>query len=181
LSDEVVIVDRVQVDVEDLSKFENYAAIPVAEPMVVVYLHEPTKEHHTRAVHGFTADGHALVLSRNSYRLVRAFAATGPAKSASVSVRRTGRMSRARGPFTPAPPGMVAVFTDGSRTSCTTTSTAGPSSSTTKIRSPAGCSWPRTPTTCTASKARPTTLARRAWTPFRSDDGVVAAGRYRPA
>lgn len=107
MTDEVAIVDRVQVDVVDLKNFEDFAAIAAAEPLEAVYQHNTTGEHRRTPVHGFTADRDALVMEESIGRLIRATAAARTSeKFAGVRPpRTTAGATDLRGPFTPAPPG----------------------------------------------------------------------------
>ncbi|WP_432845580.1 hypothetical protein ACQPXB_32720 [Amycolatopsis sp. CA-161197] len=64
---------------------------------------------------GFTADRYALVLSEGLGRLVKAFSAARKLETFEgvKSPRTTAGPTGIRGPFTPAPPGMIVVFSDG--------------------------------------------------------------------
>lgn len=117
MPDEVEIVDRVQVDVAELKSFEDYAAITTAAPLHAVYKHKKAGHQRTEPVLGFTADRAALVLDEATGRLVRARSAAGSSWTLEAvrPAHSIGGPTEARGPFTPAPPGMEAVFSDGSR------------------------------------------------------------------
>lgn len=109
-----MIVDRVVVDLEDLARLDDHAAIPAAEPLVALYRHTTTSVQRRLTVHGFTADGRALVLDSSSGRLVRTWEAAGDGERlVAVLPRDRAHETPAVGPFTPAPPGLTAVFTGG--------------------------------------------------------------------
>jgi hypothetical protein len=110
----VAIVDRVQVDVEGIPEFGHHAAIPAAEPLDVVIRDKKTKREHAQAVYGFTADGRPLVLDRQRAKLVPVSSILTADQSARIEARSAQRFD-AVGPFTPAPTGMVALFSDGRR------------------------------------------------------------------
>ncbi|WP_435157100.1 hypothetical protein [Amycolatopsis sacchari] len=113
--DEVTIVDRVQVDLDDLGKLDNHIAIPPPEPLEVVYADTAGATTHVKRVFGFTADGEALILPESGTRLTPAW----DLRKAGIH-RRLRRVStepsyKPVGPFTPAPKGLTAVFEDGRR------------------------------------------------------------------
>jgi hypothetical protein len=62
------------------------------------------------AVHAFTADGAPLVLGKRG--LESAFSAAGPQETFDHLRPRLAGLGPAAGPFTPAPPGLVAEFDD---------------------------------------------------------------------
>lgn len=105
----MMIIDRVQVDVDDLKDFAAYAAIPATEPLEAMY--QTTNRLVNHPVYGFTASGDPLVLDDDSGRLVRAWENLRSGHKF-IGLRRRSKPPLT-GPFTPAPPGMVAVFTDG--------------------------------------------------------------------
>ncbi|MEV4601319.1 hypothetical protein AB0K15_28445 [Amycolatopsis sp. NPDC049253] len=115
MTDEVVVSDRAQVDVDNLPKFDGHVAIPAAEPLEAVYRHDETGDERTATVHGFTADRYALVLNEGLGRLVRARHAARQHETFEgiKPPRTTAGPTGIRGPFTPAPPGMIVVFSDG--------------------------------------------------------------------
>lgn len=114
MTDEVTITDRIEVDTEGLSKFEDHAAIPAAEPLEAVFKDKKTHVHRKLTVHGFTAAGHALVLdtSRSGHRLLRVWEAAQTGEVFQRIQRRSTTPTAATGPFTPAPPGLYAVLGD---------------------------------------------------------------------
>lgn len=112
MSEDITISDQVDVHVEGLRDFDHHVAIPAIAPLEAVFSHRSGRVS-TRKVHGFNALGVALVLNGTSSRLVSVHEAT-PRDGDFVGVRE--RPSPAMiGPFSPAPPGMTAVFTSGER------------------------------------------------------------------
>lgn len=110
MTDEVAIIDRVQVDVAGVGDLNTYAAIPVSEPLHAVYAGTGRGRSHTREVYGFTASGDPLVLNDDGTRLVPAWKENGQR----YRVERPDNPPL-RGPFSAAPAGMFAVFHDGRR------------------------------------------------------------------
>ncbi|WP_143249890.1 hypothetical protein [Amycolatopsis sacchari] len=113
--DEVTIVDRVQVDIDDLGKLADHVAIPPAEQLEVVYVNTESGGRRTRRVYGFTAGGDALVVPNSGARLVAAHREAKPNERLHIRRRSDDYSDRPVGPFTPAPKGLTAVFTDGRR------------------------------------------------------------------
>lgn len=111
----MTITDRIEVDIEGLSKFDDHAAIPAAEPLEAVVKDKKTHVQRMLTVHGFTASGHALVLDPSSNHLVRVWEATQTGGVFQRIQRRTTTPTAATGPFTPAPPGLFAMFRDETR------------------------------------------------------------------
>lgn len=115
MTDEVTIIDRIEVDIDGLSKFDDHAALPPAEPLEAVFVNAKIHTRRTLTVHGFTAAGHPLVLDPVGHKLVRVWSAATQAERFERIQRRATSTDSPVGPFTPAPPGMVAVFDDGTR------------------------------------------------------------------
>ncbi len=110
--DEVRVVDRVSVGVENLDRLDAYTAIPTVRPLVAVFVAMPGGEVRHEAVHGFSAAGHPLVLGADRRALVEAWRA--PSRDEHFAgVEPDPERPGVTGPFTPAPAGMVAVFDDG--------------------------------------------------------------------
>src|SRR5690349_13120151 len=99
MTDEIAIVDRVQVDIEDLDKFDHHAAIPASEPLHAVYVNS-AHSRRVRTVYGFTAHGHPLVLNHDGSRLVDPWSDPRPGEKF-VGVQDAD--PPLSGPFTPAP------------------------------------------------------------------------------
>lgn len=115
MTDEVSIIGRLDVGIDDgLDKLGAHAAIEPAEPVQAVYVgRDDQQRQRVAVVHAFTASGSPLVLGRRG--LVTAFSAAGPEENFDhVRARRPGP-GPAVGPFTPAPPGLVAEFGDTSQ------------------------------------------------------------------
>lgn len=112
--DEVSVIGRVDVDIDGLAKLGAHAALVPAEPVVAVYLSRtgPQRER-VATVHAFTADGAPLVLGKRG--LESAFSAAGPQETFDHLRPRSSGRGPAVGPFTPAPPGLVAEFDDSSQ------------------------------------------------------------------
>jgi hypothetical protein len=111
--EEMTIVDRVVVDVEDFSRLDDHAAISPAEPLLALYRHTITNAHRQLTVHGFTAGGQALVLDPTAGRLVHTWEAAGNGERfVGVTPQADPPEISAIGPYTPAPLGLTAVFAD---------------------------------------------------------------------
>lgn len=93
---------------------DNHVAIAPAEPLEVVYRQDEPFRSRTEAVHGFTAEGEPLVLDKVRCKLVPASENKRSAETVD-SIRRREITNEPRAPFVPAPPGLVAVYQDGSR------------------------------------------------------------------
>ncbi|MGW5703871.1 hypothetical protein [Amycolatopsis japonica] len=115
MTDEVTIIDRVQVEVENLNKLDSHAAIPAAEHIEAIYQSTKTSMTRRARVHGFTADLRALVLAPNGASLVPVRQGAGPDEKF-LRLRTIDYATEPRGPFTPAPPGLFAVYGNGKRT-----------------------------------------------------------------
>jgi hypothetical protein len=89
-------------------------AIPTIEPLEVVIYDKETKGQYRRPVYGFTAAGQPPVLDKQAASLTSVGAILKPGETARIQTRDT-RPFTAVGPFTPAPAGMIAVFSDGRR------------------------------------------------------------------
>jgi hypothetical protein len=112
----MTIVDRVVVALENLSRLDDHAAIPPAEPPLAPSQHITTNAHRPLAVHGFTADGHALVLDPTAGRPVHVGEAAGEGERFVGAIPRDDPPEiSAIGPYTPAPPGLTVVFADRTR------------------------------------------------------------------
>lgn len=113
MAQEIDIVDRVSVDVNGLGELDKRVAIAPATPLVVFYRNRSTQTFRRATVHGFNGSGEPLVVDGN--RLIRAVAAARPDETVD-SIRPEGPTDRRDGhpvgPFTPAPAGMTAVFSD---------------------------------------------------------------------
>lgn len=113
--DEIAIVDRVPVNIEGMPEFSHHVAIPAVEPLDVLIFNDANKTTVRRLpVYGFTADGNPLVLDPREARLVSANAILAAGERARITQRYVAPYA-AVGPFTPAPGGMIAVFSDGRR------------------------------------------------------------------
>ena len=114
MTDEIVIVDRVQVDIGELGEFAHefaqHAAIPVSEPLQAVYVNRGGSRR-VCTVYGFTANGQPLVLNDDGTRLVTVWGLKS-VQQQFLGVQRPDNPPLT-GPFTPAPAGLVAVFQDG--------------------------------------------------------------------
>jgi hypothetical protein len=109
--EEIAIVDRVQVDVGDLDRFDTHVAVVSARAMDAHYTTR-SGNRLVKPVHGFTATGLPLVLDVDRKVLVPAARVLTPGTVFHGLVDAEQPLS---GPFTPAPPGMVAVLNDGHR------------------------------------------------------------------
>ena len=114
MTDDVTIPSKVEVDIDNLDRFDDHVAIAPAEPLEVVYRNDKTFRSRTATVHGFTAAGEPLVLDDNARKLVVARHSE-HANETIDRVRTLEATDEPRGPFSPAPPGLVAVYRDGSR------------------------------------------------------------------
>jgi hypothetical protein len=103
-----------QVDVDGIPEFGHHAAIPAVEPLEVAIYDKKTKGQYRRTVYGFTAAGQPLVLDKQGGAVVPVGAILKPGETAHIQKRDT-RPYTAVGPFTSAPAGMTAVFSDGRR------------------------------------------------------------------
>lgn len=110
--EEVTIVGSVDADIAaDLDRLAENAAITPAEPVEAVYVRQDGQQgRRFVAVHAFTGAGTPLVLGKRG--LVPAWEAAGSGESFDHIQPRGAGHGPAVGPFTPAPPGMVAKFED---------------------------------------------------------------------
>lgn len=108
--EEVTIIGPVGVDISggDLNTLGGHAAIAPAEPVEAVYVRQDERRRVCRVVevHAFTAYGTPLVLGKRG--LVPAADAAGSTESFDRLRPQVEKVMV--GPFTPAPPGMVARF-----------------------------------------------------------------------
>lgn len=115
MTDEVTIIDRVQVEVENLNKLDDHVAIPSAEHIEAIYQNTKTGMTRSARVHGFTADRRALVLAPTGASLTPVRQGAEPDEKF-LRLRTVDHDSEPRGPFTPAPPGLYALYGNGKKT-----------------------------------------------------------------
>lgn len=114
MTDDVTVSNKVEVGIDNLDRFDDHVAVAPAEPLEAVYYNEKTSHHRTATVHGFTAAGQPLVLDSIAHKLVPVH--QGAHINETVQNIRTLTLTdEPRGPFTPAPTGLVVVYHDGSR------------------------------------------------------------------
>lgn len=114
--DEVSVIGRVDVDIDGLDKLgDDQAAVAPVEPVEAVYLRPGSPRYvRTAAVHAFTGDGTPLVLGKRGLMRAGSAARSGEEFDHLRAVA-VGPGRGAAGPFTPAPPGLVAEFATSSQ------------------------------------------------------------------